>query len=206
MPFTLETHDRVLSYEYRYRGPRMDVPFLPWVIRFRDRTLPEWVLLGLLAPFVWPFIDLVMSLVSVTPMAKGAFDGPVWALVHVFVAWYVASWASSGLCKVMIDADRSAGYLLNAALTEAMRWLRSRGPYDPAVFFGGIIPWIAFNRLFVATLPLPRVFTMLAAVFAARWLTRRVRNAIESPTRTRRRVLEQAKRRPLVVRVAGAGS
>jgi hypothetical protein len=144
------TYDRLLKLPYTWYGPE-----LPWV-RFRGRPLPEWAVLVVALPVLWPVIDTAIMVAASTHLTDRMFDGVGWGVAHIAATWFVASWVA-GLCyRHLINTDRDAGWIVHTVWSETVRVVAAYGPLDMwAVAATGPLWALATWALATTDLPLP---------------------------------------------------
>lgn len=205
MPFTVATHDKILGLAYIYHGPVIDVPWLPWELRFRGRPLPEWAALAAALPVMWVVVDAIMVALDATGLSAGSFESHAWAVAHAVGTWVAASQIASFVYRHLVNTDRSLRYLWVTAHSEAKRLLWARGPIDPAVIAAGAPLWLVVVRGLGAT-PLPYLAAWPLAALIAVPAARALVAAFEPPERARARIVTRAHRRSSNAAVTVGGS
>lgn len=172
---TLKADDDVHRLAYIWYGPKLD-GFLS-IVRFKGRVLSEWALLVPLFVLLWQ-------------LAGGFVSGnPLTVLVLRFsIAWGGGSFLAKLGQEKLIDADRTARYVLRCVVVEGLRAVRSRMPVDRAALLVGVVAWWVLAKLGVALLPSQALLVWVLAVPAAVGVARRIVHRLESAGRAWRRL------------------
>lgn len=153
------TYDRLLKLPYTWYGPEM-----PYV-RFRGRPLPEWAVLVVALPALWPVLDVVIMVGAATHLAGNAFTGVGWGIAHIAGTWIAASSLAGWCYRHLINADRDAGWIVQTIWSETTRVVSAYGPLDMVAVYATAPLWLlAAWALTTTNLPLPVDLALATAV------------------------------------------
>lgn len=182
------THDRILKLPYIWYGPE-----LPW-IRFRGRPLSEWTALLVALPIMWPTLDAVIWLASVSHLMGRTFEGVGWAVVHIGGTWLASSALAGLFYRRLINTDRDGAWIAQTAWFEIHRVAYAYGPIDRGAVYATAPLWLLLAWALTTTnLPFPVDLVVAAALTwpVGCWTA----SKFQSPLRAMRLANERALRR-----------